>query len=226
MIHLFIKYVTLFVCFSISLSESIIRENNLESIYMSFKSSFYVDDEPGESILNNEESSSVMDHSSNQIKIGYISKYNFGFDLNYINSNNIKNIYGLNRDMDFYDFNFYYLLKEREKIPISILFEMGKRFNADFDISNYFGLGIYKEFNNFNYPTIIYLKQLTENNIIEIDKNNQSIELGLTFKLIVNDGSNNPDFMKDNLWLDISMTSYNSDKYLSIETGISHPIQN
>ena len=226
MIHLFIKYVTLFVCFSISLSESIIRENNLESIYMSFKSSFYVDDEPEESILNNEESSSVMEHSSNQINIGYISKYNFGFDLNYINSNNIKNIYGLNRDMDFYDFNFYYLLKEREKIPISILFETGKRFNADFDISNYFGLCIYKEFNNFNYPSIIYLKQLIENNIIEIEKNNQSIELGLTFKLIVNDGSNNPDFMKDNLWLDISMTSYNSDKYLSIETGISHPIQN
>ena len=226
MIHLFIKYVTLFVCFSISLSESIIRENNLESIYMSFKSSFYVDDEPGASILNNEESSSVMEHSSNQINIGYISKYNFGFDLNYINSNNIKNIYGLNRDMDFYDFNFYYLLKEREKIPISILFETGKRFNADFDISNYFGLGLYKEFNNFNYPAIIYLKQLIENNIIEIEKNNQSIELGLTFKLIVNDGSNNPDYMKDNLWLDISMTSYNSDKFLSIETGLSHPIQN
>ncbi len=70
------------------------------------------------------------------------------------------------------------------------------------------------------------MKQFTENNIIEIDKNNQSIELGLTFKLIVNDGSNNPDYMKDNLWLDISMTSYNSDKFLSIETGLSHPIQN
>ena len=226
MIHPFIKYIILIICFSISLSEGIIRENNFGSMHMSFKSSFYVDDETGESILDNEESSSVMDHSSNQIKIGYISKYNFGVDLNYINTNNIKNIYGLSKDIHFYDFSFYYYLKEREKIPISIIFEMGKRFNKDFDISNYFDLGLYKEFKNFNYPTIIYLKRLTENNIIEMETSNQSIEFGFIFKLIVDDGFNTPDFMKDNLWLDIGMTSHNSDKYLSIETGISHPIQN